>query len=76
MAQNIRHILVLVLGVLLIWDSVMREHFRPLEFVTGIIMLGLIPFDRVFDYYEKKQAANDEAELARLREMMKGHESQ
>lgn len=39
-------------------------------------MLGLIPFDRVFDYYEKKQAANDEAELARLREMMKGHESQ
>jgi len=57
-----------VLGAVLIVDSIVNQ-FHPVEFVLGIIMVGLVPTDWLIDLAMGPKS--DEAQVERLREVMR-----
>ena len=57
----------MVLGVILIWDSLFNR-FHALEFIIGVIMIGLIPVDSIVDILMRPSI--DDQQLDRLKEVM------
>jgi hypothetical protein len=63
----IRRIIIGVFGIILIIDALVQS-FEPLQFIIGLIMVGLVPVDILIDIMIRP--AHDENELERLREVM------
>jgi hypothetical protein len=40
-----RQILILVLGVAVIVDALFRPHTRAVQWIVGLILLGIVPLD-------------------------------
>jgi len=60
---------VMILGAILIVDSLTEPRFEVVPFLVGLLMVGLIPVDAIID--AATRPGRDEAELARLEEIMK-----
>lgn len=63
-----RRAILFLLGLLLILDALI-DTFRVVPFVAGCVMVGLIPIDYIIDVATRP--AHDDAQLERLREVMK-----
>ena len=60
---------VMILGAILIVDSLTEPRFEVVPFVVGLLMVGLLPVDAIID--QVMGSRSDEDELARLEEIMK-----
>jgi len=60
---------VMILGAILIADSLTEPRFEVVPFVVGLLMVGLLPVDAIID--QVMGSRSDEDELARLEEIMK-----
>jgi predicted membrane GTPase involved in stress response len=49
MVNNIRRVIVMVLGLVLIVDALMANRLPVVQFTVGMILLGLVPVDVVVD---------------------------
>jgi hypothetical protein len=65
----LRRSVIAVLGALLVIEAFVAQHFPVVQFVVGIIMLGLIPIDVIVDSLSRP--SHDEGEIDRLREVMR-----
>ena len=65
----LRRSIIGLLGLLLVVEAFVAQHFPVVQFVVGIIMLGLIPVDVIVDTLSRP--SHDEGEIDRLREVMR-----
>ena len=72
----LRRGVIVVLGVVLVVDALVGKRLLVLQFVLGLIMVGLVPIDYVVGLLMRPpdDAADQEAELERLREVLRRHD--
>jgi hypothetical protein len=64
----VRRLIVMALGAVLIAEAITAGRLPVVQFVIGLVMVGLVPIDVIVDYVTR--APHDEAEMERLREVM------
>lgn len=69
--QWIRRSIIGLLGIILILDALF-ERFQALQFIIGIIMVGLVPVDALVD--KLLASSQDDQTLDRLGEVLKKHD--
>ena len=74
----LRRSVVAVLGAILVVDALVGKRLLVFQFAIGLIMVGLIPIDYVVGLLARSDddAADQEAEHERLREVMRRHDTQ
>ena len=65
----LRRSIIGLLGLLLVVEAFVAQHFPVVQFVVGIIMLGLIPIDVIVDTLMRPSA--DQGDIEHLREVMR-----
>jgi hypothetical protein len=68
----LRRLIVIVLGAILIAEAITAGRLPVVQFVIGLVMVGLVPLDAIIGAVMAGPA--DEADIDRLREVMERKE--
>ena len=68
----LRRLTVMVLGAILIAEAITAGRLPVVQFVIGLVMVGLVPIDVIVDYVMR--GPRDEGDIDRLREVMERKE--
>jgi hypothetical protein len=69
----LRRLIVIVLGAILIGEAITAGRLPVVQFVIGLVMVGLVPLDAIISAVMASPA--DEGDIDRLREVMEAREA-